>query len=294
MKSWRLSGFGALVALVHATATARVVLSGRAHGFDVSLWEALVGGGRYPTQEPVEVTFSAENSGGDGWQLRADLYQPTVDHDVPAVIVVHGGGWVYGDKAENVAWNHWLVRTLGCVVMDIQYRLAPAADWRQMVDDIRSAEAWLRTNAGQLHIVSERLALLGRSAGGHLCLQAAYIHGDVAAVVALYSPTELQSLYATSRGLRSNLDALRGGPDASPVWHVHQDVPPTLLVHGDADEAVPFAQSERLTELLHKANASVELLKVPGARHAFDYVFESPASQLARQAVAAFLTRQLS
>ena len=147
----------------------------------------------------------------------------------------------------------------------------------------------LRSHAGELHIGCERIALLGRSAGGHLSLLVAYTSCDVRAVVALYTPTELPSLYAAKRQLRDNLNALGNWADASPIDRLHTGVPPTLLVHGEWDELVPISQSERLAN----AHDRVELLRVPCARHAFDHVLGSPAEQLARQAVVTFLKQQL-
>jgi acetyl esterase/lipase len=225
-----------------------------------------------------------------------------------AIVVVHGGGWRGGDKGENVAWSQWLATEHGYVVLDIQYRLAPAANWRQQVADVQSAVTWLRSRARELNVDPASVALLGRSAGGHLALLAAYGWDDVASpppagVVALYAPSDLARLYTESTDdLRHALVDVLGCPpsesperyrEASPINLAGPDVPPTLLVHGSWDELVPVEHSERLATALGQAGARVELIRLPMARHAFDVVPESPASQLARGAIATFLGQTL-
>src|SRR5688500_9192157 len=68
-----------------------------------------------------------------GQPLHLDFYRPAqvgpAGDPVPAVIVVHGGGWSKGDKGEAALWNRWLARR-GFAVFDIQYRLAPQPNWR--------------------------------------------------------------------------------------------------------------------------------------------------------------------
>jgi dipeptidyl aminopeptidase/acylaminoacyl peptidase len=80
---------------------------------------------------------------------------------------------------------------------------------------------------------------------------------------------------------------------ASPIKLVRGDLPPTLLLHGTWDELVPVEHSDRLAEALQKVGARVRLVRVPNARHAFDAVLESPASQLARGATDTFLHQTL-
>src|SRR5258705_13188266 len=122
-----------------------------------------------------------------------------------AIVVVHGGAWRHGDKGENPWSNQWLVER-GYLVLDIQYTLAPVADWRVPVKDVQCAVAWLRVHAAELNVDPERVTLLGRSAGGHLALLAAYLPdeanpcaapgGAPEAVIAFYAPTDLLQSYA--------------------------------------------------------------------------------------------------
>src|SRR6202022_3108945 len=100
---------------------------------------------------------------------------------------------------ENPTWNRWLAER-GYLVLDIQYRLAPAAGWREAVGDIGRATTWLRANADDLGVDPGRIALLGRSAGGHLALLAAFTadasdQQPPCCVIAFYAPSDLTRLY---------------------------------------------------------------------------------------------------
>jgi acetyl esterase/lipase len=303
---WTALGVGAACAAINAVFTVPIVVAARALGQPISLTESLFGSAPQAAIVPRVVTFAT----GDGWRLDADLYQPRPDSPPrPAVIVVHGGAWIGGDKGENVAWNESLANKQNYIVFDIQYRLAPAARWREAVADVQSAVSWVQSHATELNVDPRRVALLGRSAGGHLALLAAYQRADTstapAAVVALYAPTDLSQLYGEGQGagaddVRSALRALLGGPpeavpddyrQASPINNVRHDMLPTLLIHGVADELVPSDHSARLADALEEAGARVQLLRLPFARHAFDIVSESPASQLSLGAIVTFVQR---
>jgi len=284
---------GVVGAGVNAVLTAPVILTARSLGHEISLSDTSVS-----SEDPEVIVF------GDA-RLEADLYRPrrsTVP--APAIVVVHGGAWRHGDKGENIGWNHWLADH-GALVLDIQYRLAPDANWHQQLADIRAAIDWIRTNADTLNADPERIALLGRSAGGHLALLFAYTADvsdtPISKVVALYAPTDLARLYAEAQAtdVRDGVEALIGGPPdvleaeyrlASPLYQAHTNVPPTLVIHGTWDDLVPADHSQQLAMKLASRGVPAKTLTIPYARHAFDIVGNGPASQLARQPVADFLS----
>jgi acetyl esterase/lipase len=274
---------------INAILAAPVWVMARSLGYEISLRETSVS-----SEDPELVTFGSAG-------LEADLYRPRPTTALkPALVVVHGGAWRHGDKGENVFWNDWLVDR-SIVVLDIQYRLAPDATWRQQLADIREAVDWLRQNADPLGVDPARIALMGRSAGGHLALLAAFASQPaVSRVIALYAPTDLARLHdeSTDSDVRDGVEALIGGPPitrpddyraASPLFQATSSAPPTLLIHGTWDELVPADHSLQLVAKLSTLGVRVESLTIPYARHAFDLVGDSPASQLARQAIAAFL-----
>jgi dipeptidyl aminopeptidase/acylaminoacyl peptidase len=149
---------------------------------------------------------------------------------------------------------------------------------------------------------------LGRSAGGHLTLLAAYLTdlprtGCAEAsvrpwlVVAFYAPTDLTQ-DPRDDDVRQGLRGLLGGDLseradvyrlASPLSHVAADVPPTLLIHGTWDELVSVEHSRRLASALRNAGATVQLVEAPFAGHAFDGAPNPLTWQLAHHAIVEFL-----
>src|SRR5687768_1411411 len=138
-----------------------------------------------------------------GGSLRLDRYlPPTEGTGRPVIVVVHGGSWRGGDKGQSLTSTTEWSRTLagkGFVVYDIQYRLAPEAQHPVALQDVRCALAYVRANARADGADPERVLLLGRSAGAHLALLAAYRGGEapcgpparVRGVAALYGAPDL-------------------------------------------------------------------------------------------------------
>jgi len=223
--------------------------------------------------------------------LRLDVYQPPPSDVLrPAVIAIHGGGWNGGDKGGyHLAKQRWLARQ-GYVIFDIQYRLSPAHLWPTHLIDVKTAIRWVRSQADRFQIDPGRVALIGRSAGGHLALMAAFTPGDpayppvqglpgrddVQAVVALYAPTDLPLLQATAvatlsywlgETLERNAALYRA---ASPLYVARSDAPPVLLAHGGCDNLVTPAHSERLHRRLCELGVPSVYLHYPWGRHGFD------------------------
>src|SRR5690606_11027075 len=139
----------------------------------------------------------------------------------------------------------------GMMVFDAQYRYTSEAPWPAQLEDVRTAIRWIRAHADAYRINPDQLALLGRSAGGHLALQAAYRatgeHADtaVSGVIAIYAPTNLRLMLHEHD---ARVVALVGGTsdevpdayaDASPLDFAERpDLPPTLLIHGYRDDVV--------------------------------------------------------
>ncbi len=118
----------------------------------------------------------------DGMKLRLDVYRPAdddPDDDLiqPAVIQVHGGGWLAGSRFEQgiPLLNH--MASIGWVGFNIDYRLSPQATFPDHVVDVKRAIAWVRENAEELGIDPEMICLTGGSAGGHLTALAALTAG---------------------------------------------------------------------------------------------------------------------
>jgi acetyl esterase/lipase len=301
--AWIGLGISGVSAGVFAAVTASTVMVARANGLRVAVNHV---GRVAPPDAPGFDTVTI----GEGldWRQDADVYLPGDDRALaqprPAILVIHGGAWIGGDKGENRAWNRWLARR-GFVVVDLQYRLAPRAGWREAVSDIEQGVAWVREHSADLGVDPDRLSLLGRSAGGHLALLAAYTTNarPPSSVVALYGPTDLGRLHAHNRGLRPALEALMGNTPsdapgeyrlASPIARAHRAAPPTLLIHGAWDDSPSADHSRLLAHELDRLGVPHQLMQVPYARHAFDIDAGGLASQVAIEAVSRFCLRPLA
>ena len=266
---------------------------------------ALFGGVEGPA--PVEtMKYSGE--------LALDLYRASVrapadgpaasGNRAPCVIVVHGGGWDGGDRAEIAHFDRWLAGC-GYTVASIDYRLAPQFPWPAQRDDVLAAIAFLKKNAAALGVDATRLVLLGRSAGGNIAEAVAY-GADAPAVrgvVALYAPADLHFAWAYARDddvLKSPvlLRQFLGGPPAtaeaaydgaSGYLHVGPATPPTLLLHGQLDTLVWHRQSERLDGKLSAAGVPHLFVSLPWATHAFEFNLHGPGGQLTTFALEWFL-----
>jgi acetyl esterase/lipase len=252
--------------------------------------------------------------------LAVDVYMPK-EQLVPSrpILVVHGGFWSAGDRGEATLASRRLA-DLGFTVFDVEYRTAPQPNWQAAVGDVKCAIGWVKRHARttEWKVDPTKLTLLGRSAGGHLALIAAYTPDDpvllptcdvgdasltVDAVIALYAPTDLAWGYAhpsTVRGVDSSarMRAFIGGtPDVatdryrmlSPVDRVTKTSPRTLLAHGGMDQLVPYEHMQRLADKLETVGVKHDALFIPYAQHAFDFVSGGFSSQLLEATILQFL-----
>lgn len=238
--------------------------------------------------------------------LALDFYRPTRADAKPApcVLVVHGGGWDGGDRAEIAHFNHWLAGR-GYAVASIDYRLAPKFQWPAPRDDVAAAIAFLKKNSASLGLDATRLVLFGRSAGGQIAEAVGYAAGEpaVRGVIAMYAPSDMTFAYVNAREddiLKSPQlmrQYLGGTPDsarenyesASALPRVNAQTPPTLLVHGALDALVWYRHSVRLDARLTERGVPHVFVALPWATHACEYNLRGPGGQLTTFAVEWFL-----
>jgi len=214
--------------------------------------------------------------------LRMDVRTPAGAGPFPAVVIVHGGGWVTGDRKNNVGPLFPPLEAAGFASFSISYRLAGNMFmFGDAVEDVVQAVQHIRLNAATYHVDPDRIALIGESAGGQLASMAALspeIKGMLRGVVAIYSPSDLVTLAKTARQIPEELRrSMAGSPFAemlleglrrlSPIQHVRADMPPFLLIHGTADALVPFEQSKEMCSRMLSAGALCELIAVDGGGH---------------------------
>lgn len=255
--------------------------------------------------------------------LRLDVYRPgdvTASSLLPAIIIVHGGSWSGGDKAEFVPMSCTLAQG-GAVVFDVQYRLASAEHlFPTQIADVKCAIGWVKANAPTYNVDPQRVALLGRSAGGQLALLAAYMGDDtsiqptcavgdtsVRAVISFYAPVDLawgyrNVLYPDVVHAQAALRNYIGGPVntrpeqyalASPNTHVRPTSPPSLIIHGGADRLVSVQHARFMDEALQRAGVPHRLLILPWANHGFDFASDSWGAQISESLIRDFLRQHL-
>ncbi len=221
----------------------------------------------------------AVGTGGDR-ELKADVFVPPapVANGI-GVLIIHGGGWISGDRTQLRGYGILLGR-VGYTCVACEYRLAPDAKWPAQLNDVRTALGWMRAHAGDLRIDADRIAVQGNSAGAHLALMLAAKEPGIAACISIYGPTDLarrmavvdenQPSRATSvRTLMASTDA-ESLAEASPTMYATASFPPTMLIHGNADEIAPVQNSFRMYEALIAAGAKAELHVFEGVPHSFD------------------------
>jgi acetyl esterase/lipase len=224
-------------------------------------------------------------------ELKLDLAMPKEgEGPFPAVVCIHGGGWVGGDRKQM---RH-TIETLaehGYVGVSPDYRLAPRDRFPAQIEDCKAAVRWLRANAATYHVDPRRIGAVGFSAGAHLaCLLGVTakedgLEGDggnaelssaVQAVASYFGPTDLTQAVWSEEARTKNLVPLLGGTPAekaeayrkaSPMTYAGKNAPPFLFLHGTEDRIVPFKQSQELAEKLQRAGVSARVLPVVGEGH---------------------------
>lgn len=244
----------------------------------------------------AHVTRGIRFGNSTGAPLTLDVYQPRERGKFPIVVQIYGGAWQRGEPAANANFATWLAAG-GYVVVAVDYRHAPAARWPAQLTDVVSSLAWVRDHAAEFDGDTARVVLIGRSAGGHLALMAAYTEGplNLRGVISYYGPTDLAESYRhpphpDPLHNRSVEEALLGGPvdampdryaSASPVSYARRGLPPTLLVYGSRDHTVEPKYGRELRDRLAPMGNAVAYLEIPWADHAFDAVFNGVSSQVA-------------
>ncbi len=239
----------------------------------------------------AEVKRDVEYGQAGGERLRLDVNVPDGAGPYPVAILVHGGGWMGGDKggssqpgngADITPWFKPLTQAK-YVWCSINYRLAPQHRWPACFEDLQTAVRWVKAHVAEYKGDPGRIALIGHSAGGHLVTMLATQSKEdtrVQAVVGFAPVTDHEQDLAKRGGVSQALQNLLGLPQEitpeslralraiSPINRVRAGMPPVLLLHGDADETVPIQQSVNFQRRLRSAGGACELMTVKGGAHA--------------------------
>lgn len=257
-----------------------------------------------PTVQPVEVTFAQP----DNAALKMLVYQSGQAGKRPAIVMIYGGAWRSGDPSANEEFAQYMT-TQGYTVFAIDYRHTPQYKFPTQIEDVKTALRFIAQRLDEYQIDANRIAIMGRSAGGHLAMLAAYTSNalPIRAVVNYYSPVDLTEGYnhppfPDPIDTRAVLRSFLGGtpqdmPDryrqASPYQFVKASLPPTLLIYGDRDHIVKSSYGQALYEKLIANQNTAVFIKIGWAEHAFDAVFNGVSNQLALYYTERFLASVL-
>jgi acetyl esterase/lipase len=250
-----------------------------------------------------------------GTVLELDVVGPAGDGaNRPAIMQIHGGSWVMGDKGEQ-GWplmSH--LAASGWVCFNLNYRLSPGATFPDHLIDLKAGLAWIREHADEWGIDPDFIAVTGGSAGGHLAALMALTANDpeyqpgfeeadtsLQAAVPIYGVYDFTSRLGTNRLPfwyrrleRQIMKAFRDEePEkfrrASPIDQIHPEAPPFFVIHGDRDTLAPVEEARYFANQLRDiSNEPVIYAELGGAQHAFD-LFCSPRTSHMLVAVLKFL-----
>lgn len=232
-----------------------------------------------------------------GQKLTIDVVRPARPNGIGVLLLV-SGGW----KSGPGSFRPWMAAPLlrrGYTIFAVYHISQPQATIMEITEDMHRAVRFVRHHAKDYGVDPQRLGVTGGSAGGHLSLMLATRGGAgpadsadavdressaVQAVAIFYPVTDLLNLGDSTENLHdggppksfvkgfgpnsTNLAVWKViGHDLSPIFHVHSNLPPTLIYHGDADTLVPLDQSQRYQTEARKVGGTVELVVHPGGQH---------------------------
>ncbi len=229
---------------------------------------------------PVRNYTDVEYGRAGGRSLRLDASIPAGPGPHPFAIIVHGGGWVAGDRRRNVEPLFPTLASADFAWFSISYTLAgDISQFGSAVDDVEQAVRFVLARTSEYGLDPGRMVLMGESAGGQLAAMAALRNPapHVSAVVAFYTPFDLEHLVGSSpfggylarafpgAGPTGNIGArLRA---LSPLRHIRPSMPPFLLIHGTDDPVVPFDQSKTMCRAIRDSGGVCDLISVRGGGH---------------------------
>lgn len=228
----------------------------------------------------------------DHEKQRLDILRPANrSGPLPAILLVHGGGWREGRREEQRGIASRFVAA-GYIAIPVSYRLTDEAPFPACIDDVVAAARWVRAHAKDYGIDPDRIGALGHSAGAHLVCMLALaepagkfapgfldgVSGRANAVVATAAPADLMR-WSDAPAREGDPGFLKEGPVEtraertrrySPLTYADAAASPLLLIHGSADRVVPAVQTERLAAALRAAKAPlIERVVFDGAPHDF-------------------------
>ena len=232
-----------------------------------------------------------------GTALTLDVFQPQPANGMGIVLMV-SGGWFSAHEAINANFFRPLLNH-GYTVFAVVHGSQPKFTITEIVPDIHRAVRFIRHNAGRYGVDPNRLGITGASAGGHLSLTMATQGGPgdanakdpvdressvVQCVACFFPPTDFLNYSkpgedAVGVGVLKSFKAAFGprsdtaeerqklGHEISPIYFVHSNMPPILIIHGDADTLVPICQAQTFVKRCEEVGSTAKLVVREGKNH---------------------------
>ena len=234
-------------------------------------------------EDASAITYQADTVYGrvHGAGLLADVAYPKSAKDVPAIISVHGGRWRGGHKRDRSTIDVKQWAGFGFFAMSIDYRLVGCTPAPACYQDLQCAIRFVHAHASEYQIDTDRIFLIGQSAGGHMVSLAATLgdgpfkktggweeeSNDFRAAISVAANYELTTLSWGNIWTPAEVDAIEARKLASPVNHVTPTIKPLLILHSDNDRSVPIGNALMMVDALKKAGAAHVFHRYPDLGH---------------------------
>ncbi len=232
-----------------------------------------------------------------GTALTLDVFQPAKTNGVGIIFMVSGGWFSHHDSISAPKLQPFLDR--GYTVFAVVHGSQPKFTVPEIVQDIHRAVRFIRHNAAKYGVDTDRLGITGGSAGGHLSLTMAVKGGPgkpeakdpverassaVQCVACFFPPTDFLNYgapgdnavgvgtlkdFKPAFGPRADTSEGRQelGREISPIYFVHSNTPPILIIHGDADKLVPIYQAQTFIKRCEEIGVKAKLVVHEGGGH---------------------------
>ena len=255
--------------------------------------------------------------GPAGQRQQLDIYRPKnmPDKPCPVMLQIHGGAWMFGDKAHQALPLMNLLASRGWICVAANYRLSPSVGFPTHLEDCKAALCWIREHGSEYGMNPEFVAVTGGSAGGHLSALMGLtanmkelqtdkpdVDTSIQACVPFYGVYDLlvrhdQHLnkavyldFLTNKVIHESIEVNPALWElASPLSHIHAGAPPFMAVHGEMDSLALINDGRVFSEKLREiSNNPVVFLELPETEHAFDG-FHSPRTEYTINGIHRFL-----
>lgn len=236
----------------------------------------------------------------NGRSLKLDIYhRADLPANAPVLYQMHGGAWLEncGSKNEQALPLMNQLAANGWVCVAVEYRLSPGSTFPEHIIDCKRGLSWIKEHIHEYGGNPDFVVATGGSAGGHLSSLLALsanapefqpgfedVNTEVQGCIPFYgvydflnsqnqrSTGESLSQWISAKVLKqTRAEAPELWKQASPLYWVHKDAPPFLIIHGEADTLVPVGESQTLYNALHvTSEQAVAYAEIPDAQHAFE------------------------